>query len=323
VKIIKLGQDLIDMLQLTAKGKNLSLRLQVEPGMPIIIQSDAYRLQRILMNLLNNAIKFSEKGALKLKSPEIEKYFAAPAALIGSYVSQLYSKPLVLRNALLENAFMLPDNPMSKALIEHYKPRLFEIEYNGKVWTVSKLLSAIDLERSQHAAAKKLLTPQIFRIFEDGKWRDPTPSERDDLILLIDQETINREKELLDSRDIYGFRIIDDPKDALRVVDPTTESETNQKHRRTGSVCISSPISTRANYFWKLGIPVSGRYPKVSIDEMKERLDNILIRYNEEDEEQIEYLYAWYMTRKDSKQAKQDCEEIEKVLTEGNRLIYR
>ena len=267
----------------------------------------------------------TSQKTIERKSPEIEKYFKAPESLIRDYIAQLYSKPLDFRNALLETAFTMPNNPMSKALIEHYRPRWFEIDYEGKNWIVSKLLSAIELERSQHAATKKLLTPQVFRIFEqDGnKWRDPTPEENHALISLIEQEMINRERDLLDSHEIYGFRIIDDPKEALRVVDPSTEEETSHKHRKTGSVCINSPISTRANYFWKLGILVSGKYPRVSIDEMKNRLDAMNIRYREDDENQIEYLYAWYMTRKDSKQAKQDCEEIEKVLVENNRLIYR
>lgn len=73
VRIIKLGQDLIDMLQLTAKGKGLSLQLQVMPGMPAVIQSDAYRLQRILMNLLNNAIKFTHRGGVTLRMGLTEK----------------------------------------------------------------------------------------------------------------------------------------------------------------------------------------------------------------------------------------------------------
>jgi two-component system aerobic respiration control sensor histidine kinase ArcB len=67
VNIIKLGEDLIEMLQLTAKGKNLQLHLEILAGTPSIIMSDVYRLQRVLMNLLNNAIKFTHEGFVKLQ----------------------------------------------------------------------------------------------------------------------------------------------------------------------------------------------------------------------------------------------------------------
>lgn len=67
VKIIELGRDLIDMLSLTAKGKNIGLSLEVLPGTPEILLSDGYRLQRVLMNLLNNAIKFTHRGSVVLR----------------------------------------------------------------------------------------------------------------------------------------------------------------------------------------------------------------------------------------------------------------
>lgn len=75
VKITKLGQDLVEMLQLTAKGKGLSLFLQLAPETPETISSDSYRLQRILMNLMNNAIKFTHQGSVTLRMEAREKEF--------------------------------------------------------------------------------------------------------------------------------------------------------------------------------------------------------------------------------------------------------
>lgn len=66
VNVIKLSQDLIEMLQLTAKQKNLKLSLEVVSGTPASCSTDIYRLQRVLLNLLNNAIKFTHEGAVTL-----------------------------------------------------------------------------------------------------------------------------------------------------------------------------------------------------------------------------------------------------------------
>jgi PAS domain S-box-containing protein len=67
VNIVKLSNDLIEMLQLIAKEKNLKLILEISSGTAETILSDIYRLQRILMNLLNNAIKFTNQGFVKLR----------------------------------------------------------------------------------------------------------------------------------------------------------------------------------------------------------------------------------------------------------------
>jgi PAS domain S-box-containing protein len=66
VKIVKLAQDLVDMLQLTAKDKDLDLALQIQPGCPEVLISDSYRMQRVLLNLMNNALKFTHRGGVTI-----------------------------------------------------------------------------------------------------------------------------------------------------------------------------------------------------------------------------------------------------------------
>lgn len=67
VKLVNLVQDLIDMLQLNARQKGLALTLEVGDNVPHILRTDAYRIQRVLLNLLNNAVKFTQQGFVKVR----------------------------------------------------------------------------------------------------------------------------------------------------------------------------------------------------------------------------------------------------------------
>ena len=59
------------------KEKNLYLKTEIDEDVPDILTGDAVRLTQILVNLLNNAIKFTEEGGVKLcvetKKAEHEK----------------------------------------------------------------------------------------------------------------------------------------------------------------------------------------------------------------------------------------------------------
>jgi signal transduction histidine kinase/ActR/RegA family two-component response regulator len=59
-------EEVISSFLPTLKAKQLELQLDYEPDIPEHIYTDAHRLNQILINLLNNAIKFSEKGAIKV-----------------------------------------------------------------------------------------------------------------------------------------------------------------------------------------------------------------------------------------------------------------
>jgi len=56
----------LDLLKVKASEKGLDLAYQIEAGVPEAVVGDITRLRQILINLLNNAIKFTEKGEVVL-----------------------------------------------------------------------------------------------------------------------------------------------------------------------------------------------------------------------------------------------------------------
>ena len=64
--------DLVGMLWLRAKEKNLEFHVNVSPDIPSELRGDEVRIKQILMNILNNAIKYTKEGSVSL-SVQCEK----------------------------------------------------------------------------------------------------------------------------------------------------------------------------------------------------------------------------------------------------------
>ena len=65
---VGLVEGICQLLSTQAKSRKLSLVSFVDPDLPGVLRGDSERLKQILSNLLNNAIKFSEKGEIVIRA---------------------------------------------------------------------------------------------------------------------------------------------------------------------------------------------------------------------------------------------------------------
>ncbi len=80
----------LDVLSIKAQEKGLVLKCNIQPNVPHIISSDKGRLRQILTNLIGNAVKFSDKGEIRVdvkllgeQNKEVELQFAVCDSGIG------------------------------------------------------------------------------------------------------------------------------------------------------------------------------------------------------------------------------------------------
>jgi PAS domain S-box-containing protein len=64
-------EDLDDVFRLKAKEKGLNLVWELEENLPPYIVTDPLKLRQVLMNLLTNALKFTERGSILLQVRQI------------------------------------------------------------------------------------------------------------------------------------------------------------------------------------------------------------------------------------------------------------
>ena len=71
--LVQICYAVINLLKIRAKEKNLDLITDFDPHLPPYIFADSLRLNQILMNLIGNAIKFTNEGTITLKVEVLDR----------------------------------------------------------------------------------------------------------------------------------------------------------------------------------------------------------------------------------------------------------
>ena len=66
-------QNIMGMFQDAADSRGLHLTLEIPEGQPCLLLGDPLRLTQVLVNLVNNALKFTEKGGVSIQTRCLEK----------------------------------------------------------------------------------------------------------------------------------------------------------------------------------------------------------------------------------------------------------
>jgi PAS domain S-box-containing protein len=103
--------DVLKSLVLKAHAKGLELAYQVRPGIPEVLIGDAARLRQILVNLVGNAIKFTEHGEVVLNvslAPGPQTPAAADAGL------ETRDKEIVLQFDVTDTGIGIPADKLTR-----------------------------------------------------------------------------------------------------------------------------------------------------------------------------------------------------------------
>ncbi|WUR16172.1 EAL domain-containing protein [[Empedobacter] haloabium] len=65
--VARLLADVVELLARSAQQKGVALGYDLAPGVPPAVHADALRLRQILINLLGNAVKFTERGEVMVR----------------------------------------------------------------------------------------------------------------------------------------------------------------------------------------------------------------------------------------------------------------
>jgi signal transduction histidine kinase/CheY-like chemotaxis protein len=73
IDLRELVGEAVELVAVTARGRPIELRCQVSPRLPQRVNADPLRLRQLIVNLLHNATKFTERGSVSLDASVVEE----------------------------------------------------------------------------------------------------------------------------------------------------------------------------------------------------------------------------------------------------------
>jgi signal transduction histidine kinase/ligand-binding sensor domain-containing protein/ActR/RegA family two-component response regulator len=84
----QLLQDAVRLQKGGAQAKGLALELQWDDNVPLSLVGDALRIRQVLLNLVNNAVKFTERGGVHIRVGWVDNFLSLDVSDTGPGISE-------------------------------------------------------------------------------------------------------------------------------------------------------------------------------------------------------------------------------------------
>lgn len=174
-KTVSLLQDVINQVSLKAVEKELSFIVELDPEIPATLIGDELRVKQILINILNNAVKFTDQGEIRLSVAVSQSSGRNSVTLVlrvkdtGVGIPKARQRELFERFARIENnhAFVTEGTGLGlsicKGLVSlmHGSLSVDSDEGVGSVFT-ARVLQDLTLDREPIASFRALSTSSVL-----------------------------------------------------------------------------------------------------------------------------------------------------------------
>lgn len=182
--LIEAAEEVLALMSSTAAKKHLELMLTYEENVPKVIISDVHRLKQILVNLINNAIKFTFEGEI----------------LLHIAVKEKRHNEYLLEFSVKDSGIGIPENKLNRLFqsfsqVDASIARKFEGTGLGLAISkqlVSLLGGEIDVESEEGKGSRFFFTisAKVVQLNEDGTYHiDKTEFFGKKALVLDDNET--------------------------------------------------------------------------------------------------------------------------------------
>jgi len=181
----ELPVSLVEMLQVRAQNKQLELRLDCPESLPGQVEGDVYHLRQVLINLLGNAIKYTDQGTVTLRVQWHDRRAYFEVADTGAGVAEEDLERLFDPFFQAGSAVNRPDSTGLGLTISRDYVRLMggDIGVESLVGMGSRFFFTIPLQRLAEPEAPPQAAPDIVGLAPDQpEWR----------ILIADDDGDNR-----------------------------------------------------------------------------------------------------------------------------------
>jgi two-component system, sensor histidine kinase len=104
VDVARLAEEIISLVQFDVSVKSLALTLEYDKSTPLVVSTDPIRLKQILLNLVNNAIKFTAHGSISVKIWQSKTSLFVSVADTGIGISSAVQEKLFIPFSQADNS---------------------------------------------------------------------------------------------------------------------------------------------------------------------------------------------------------------------------